>query len=396
MTAASLDALVLLQPENIQYATGVSPGVASLFRRAGAGIAVIPADPAISPAAVLPDLVQAAAATSDVADIRLLPIWVGTAALTDAGEGAPLAARLRDRASGLERPSTFERRAAFGLLDDILRERGLASARLGVELDFLPVTDAEALRQALPDARVLDASDVMRRLRMVKSGREIGLLREGCSLAEHGLLAMLPEVREGVSRDRLGECFTGAVRAEARRRGLRNLTGVWEYISVGPDPWGASATVAPCDVIKVDVGAVLSGYSSDSARTFVFGRATEDRRVVHAALLAGLREGLSRLKPGMRLADVHAAMLRTIRRQGLPGYARGHFGHGLGQSLFSEEWPFVASDSDVTLEPGMVMALEAPYYIDGLGGFIIEDQVLVTADGIENMNTLPHDLVELG
>ena len=68
--------------------------------------------------------------------------------------------------------------------------------------------------------------------------------------------------------------------------------------------------------------------------------------------------------------------------QGFETYARGHFGHGVGASIWSEEWPFISADSDAVLEPGMVMAFETPWYIDGLGGFIIEDQVLITETGV--------------
>ncbi|MGL4241769.1 MAG: M24 family metallopeptidase [Beijerinckiaceae bacterium] len=396
MAEAGLDALVLMQPENVQYATGAHPGVASLFRRAGAGIAVVPADPASSAAAVMPDLASGAVkAGSDVGDIRWTPIWVGTGTIRDDREGEPLARRISDNARGAERPSTFDQADAFGHLRDILAERGLAKARLGVELDAVAANDAAALGRALPDATLADASGVMRRLRMIKSPREIDLLRTGCRLAEQGVRMLLPEIKAGVSRDRLGEVFGAAVKAEARRLGLRNLSTVWEYISVGADPWGAPKDVAAGDVIKVDVGAVLSGYSSDSARTFVFGKASADQKALHAALLAGLETGLALMRPGVPLRDIHAAMTAAIRTSGLPEYRRGHFGHGLGQSCFSEEWPFIAADSDETLEPGMVMALEAPYYVDGLGGFIIEDQLLITASGAENMNALPHGLVEL-
>ena len=74
----------------------------------------------------------------------------------------------------------------------------------------------------------------------------------------------------------------------------------------------------------------------------------------------------------------------------------GHFGHGVGASIWSEEWPFISADSDTVLEPGMVMAFETPWYVDGLGGMIIEDQVLITETGAEIMAPLPHDLVRLG
>jgi len=81
--------------------------------------------------------------------------------------------------------------------------------------------------------------------------------------------------------------------------------------------------------------------------------------------------------------------------QGYDTYGRGHFGHGVGASIWSEEWPFISDDSDAVLAPGMVMALETPWYIDGLGGFIIEDQLLVTDSGFEVMAPMSRELRQL-
>ena len=81
--------------------------------------------------------------------------------------------------------------------------------------------------------------------------------------------------------------------------------------------------------------------------------------------------------------------------QGFETYGRGHFGHGVGASIWSEEWPFIAAGSDAVLEPGMVLAFETPWYIEGLGGFIIEDQVLITATGCEVMAPSPREMIFL-
>jgi Xaa-Pro dipeptidase len=80
---------------------------------------------------------------------------------------------------------------------------------------------------------------------------------------------------------------------------------------------------------------------------------------------------------------------------GFSTYNRGHFGHGVGASIWSEEWPFISADATALAEPGMVLAFETPYYIKGLGGFIIEDQILITETGTELMAPYPRDLIEV-
>jgi len=98
------------------------------------------------------------------------------------------------------------------------------------------------------------------------------------------------------------------------------------------------------------------------------------------------------LHPGKQLKDIYWAALSAIRARGFSSYTRGHFGHGLGNGLGSEQWPFISADAETRLEPGMVMAFECPWYIDGLGAMIIENQFLVCDTGCEMMNSLPIQL----
>jgi Xaa-Pro aminopeptidase len=67
----------------------------------------------------------------------------------------------------------------------------------------------------------------------------------------------------------------------------------------------------------------------------------------------------------------------------------------LGASIWSEEWPFISADTTAMAETGMVLAFETPYYIKGFGGFIIEDQILITETGVEVMAPFPRDLIEV-
>jgi Xaa-Pro aminopeptidase len=128
----------------------------------------------------------------------------------------------------------------------------------------------------------------------------------------------------------------------------------------------------------------------------VLGAPSADQARAYAALRAGFRAGLAALGPGTPLSLVHRVTENAIRAAGIAGFTRGHFGHSLGAGLGSEDWPFISATSPVVAEPGMVLAFECPWYVTGLGGFILENQLLVTDDGIEVMNRLPEDLVELG
>ena len=116
---------------------------------------------------------------------------------------------------------------------------------------------------------------------------------------------------------------------------------------------------------------------------------------IYDALHRAFDAGFDLLKPGTALADIYRVTSTTMWDQGFETYGRGHFGHGVGASIWSEEWPFISADSDAVLEPNMVLAFETPWYIDGLGGFIIEDQVLITDRGCDVMAPLPRELTRI-
>ncbi|WEZ81981.1 Xaa-Pro peptidase family protein [Rhizobium sp. 32-5/1] len=401
MQAARLDALLLLTPESFAYATGAPAGVATMWRRAGAVAAIVPADPTIDCAAVVTDLFEADfRASSMIHDIRVHPIWVETGDIRGLdGTVATDEALIRQawekqgRAPGFARPETFDPTTGFRLVAELLAARGLAKARIGVEFDSLSVTDFHLLSATLPDAELVDASNLVQRLKMIKSPQEIGFLRTAVELAEAGIETLRDAIAIGASRDGLAAAWKAGVDAEVTRRGVHNLTGSWEYVSVGENPWTKGGEVAPGALIKVDVGCLVAGYTSDTGRTFVVGEPSRMQAALFDALRQGFEVGLALLKPGNLLKDVHQATSQAIGRAGFPGYTRGHFGHGLGASLGSEEWPFISRDADIAIEPGMVLAFETPWYVDGVGGMIIENQYLITETGYEAMNRLPTGLV---
>lgn len=403
MVQAGLDALVLLTPEGFAYATGVPGGPAFMWRRAGAAAALVPADPGLAVGAVVYDLLAPRfRAASDIADVRSHPIWVETDDLTgvDPGANDPAAAlaerhRRAGRVRGFRRPTTFDAGACFAHLRDQLAERGLLRGRIGLEFSHLSVADHAALAAAIPEAQWGDATRTLALIRMVKSPPEIAHLRSAVELSEAGTAALVRKIAPGATRSGLAAAWRAGVDAEAAARGVKNLTGVWEYVSVGPDPWGGDATARRGDLVKVDVGCVVAGYSSDAGRTYAVGNASPLQRRLFAALAEAFEAGRAEIRPGRLLSDVFHATQRGLERAGFPEFARGHFGHGLGANVGSEEWPFIAADSPIPIEPGMVLAFETPWYVDGVGGMIIEDQMLVTETGHEAMSRLPRELREI-
>ena len=387
MAEQGLDALVLAQPESIKYATGAFPGVATFWRRAGAAFIVVPYDAASAMTAIVGDLqAEDFKARSQIDDVRSHRIWVETGQF----DGQPdIASALvaSDVAKGkphrLSRPAQYDVGASVALLRDSLAEHGLLKARIGMELGFIAVRDFSIFTDLMPEATWVDATNLVERLRAIKSPREIDILRTAAELSGTGLRTLVQGVTLGMDAARMTEIWRDATLAEATRRGLPPPASTWAYIAVGGDGFAPGGPAQAGDLIKIDVGCVIDGYSSDGGRTAVLGKASPAAHKVYDALHKSFDTGFALLRPGAMLSDVYRAVSTTMWDAGFSTYGRGHFGHGVGASIWSEEWPFISADATAMAEPGMVLAFETPYYIKGLGGFIIEDQILITETGTE-------------
>lgn len=393
MQDAQLDALLLMQPETVRWASGADPGVASSWRRAGAATLIAPADPAAPLAAVVGDLqARDFQARSGVARISTHPIWVETAELSAADRAGDWRAALARHAIK-PRPTTFDARRAIGGVRELLGP--MAKGRIGIEESFISVADARLLRDALPEATLIDCSPLVQRLRMVKHPLEIEWLTVAARAAEAGLTTLLSAIRVGMTTLEMTRIWREAALNEAARLGAPQPVGAWAYIAVGEDGFAPGGPAKPGDIIKIDVGCVVNGYSSDGARTVALGEPSPIATSIHAALLSAFHAARAELRPGAPLLRIYARAMEAMRDAGFASYSRGHFGHSCGASIWSEEWPFIGADEAIELEPDMVMALETPWYVRGVGGFIVEDQFLIKDDGAEAIWSTPLDLVVL-
>ena len=397
MQARGLDAVVLAKPESFTWASGAPAGVAAFFRRAGACLAVVPADPG-TPIQVVTTELFAPPARQALGDAHVWTHsdWVETADIRPWADGSESAAVLVNRAQvhrpeGFARPAVFDARAAFGQLAHLLNSAGLAQARLGLDLDFWPVADYRLLCEVLPHVVWRDASATVGAIKVVKSAAEIERLQTAAAWAEAGMVKAIAAIHHGVDRAEIAQAWQAGV-AQAVQASGRRMSGQWEYITVGPLPWQGGGRVQDGDVIKFDVGCLIDGYSSDSGRTFVCGQPRQRTLDIAQGLQDAFEAGLEVLKPGQPMSEVHRRATAAMHRAGFVGYQRGHFGHSLGHDTFCEVAPFLAQEAHDLIEPDMVLAFETPFYVDGEGGFIIEDQFVITETGAEPAWSLPRPL----
>jgi Xaa-Pro dipeptidase len=150
------------------------------------------------------------------------------------------------------------------------------------------------------------------------------------------------------------------------------------------------------DLIKFDCGTTVGGYRSDGGRTFAWRSVRPESRRLYEVLREAQQLAREALRPGVPLREVHQAAVEHVRAGGYPRYSRGHVGHSIGIDTFHEEPPYISAETDAVVEEGMVFAVEIPTYTPDVGAIMIEDLVVIGADGARVLHTLPHDLEVIG
>lgn len=394
---AGADALLLLTRQAIKYATGADAGPVTLFDRAGSAFVVIPADAGDLPSAIIGDFgAKTFSARSGIADVRAFPTWIETADITRfAGKDLSLRDKLAlaDRPPGKQRPATFEPERTFAMLSDLLADRGLGSAAIAIETDGLTAQESEAIKRACPNVRWLDGGPLLARLRMIKSDAEIAILTRAAASAEAGVRRAQASIATGVSGNALADIWRRAALDHAATLCPGMPLDTWSSVASGPEAFSGKLPVQRGDTIKFDVGVVVDGYSSDSARTFACGQPPDEVSDLFETMLEAHAAAVDAVAVGNPLGEIHRGAMTVMHRAGFEGYRRGHFGHGLGASSFVEQWPFIGPGETEPVAPGMVLAVEVPWYIQGLGAFMVEDQFVIGERGPERAWTLPRELV---
>ena len=259
----------------------------------------------------------------------------------------------------------------------LLKDRLANCQRLGVlmghETTFrMPLNDVFQLRAALP-AEWIDATDIIRDLRMVKSKREIAYIRQICGIANQGF-ARVPEIANA------GQSLSSVFR-EFKRMLLELGADDVPYLVGGVDHPSYDDVISPPDdrplsngqILMLDTGATLNGYFCDFDRNYAIGTPTASTQRAYTKLYDATDAAMEIARPGVRACDLFAAMAKSMDTQNSDV---GRFGHGLGMQL--TEWPSLAAWDETIIRENMVLTLEPSIDVDGGGIMVTEENILIT------------------
>jgi Xaa-Pro dipeptidase len=292
----------------------------------------------------------------------------------------------------------------------VLNEGGLATGAVGVESDFLPMATAEALRAALPGARLVDAGDAVMRARHVKDAGELRAIRAASRISDVGMDAAIAAVAERASEIEVSVAAMTAMQREWQRNFADFLAidfgsteggvinALWSYCLVGdrvPLNSMPPTTRRPADgeIVWVVIWTACDGIHAENERSVAVGELDAQRRRAFEALLAVRAEAQQAIRPGATCADVYRAAEKSYVDHGYGDYLPGRVGHGLG--LGPHEAPSLGPADDLVLASGMTLTFEPNLRIPSFGGLQHSDSLVVTDDGFEFLTTTRRDLIQV-
>lgn len=291
----------------------------------------------------------------------------------------------------------------------VLRAAGeLLRARKSLRrVAYSPAQVTVAQKQALDAAvsrkiRWIDDGAAVEKLRMVKDAFEIAAIREAAQIVSKTFdrtTRILHSGRPGLlGRSRLSELDVAAeIERDFKRQGAEGPSFETIVASGERTAWPHARptrkAIGKNELVLLDQGAILRGYCSDMTRTVFVGKAPGRVRSLHGAVLDALEAGKAAARPGTKAQEVDAAARAVLRRARLDRYFTHSTGHGVGLEI--HESPRLGKGEETVLAEGMVVTVEPGVYIEGLGGIRIEDDIVVTARGAEQLTTAPRHLIEL-
>ncbi|MBC7504697.1 MAG: aminopeptidase P family protein [Sandarakinorhabdus sp.] len=285
-----------------------------------------------------------------------------------------------------------EDESPIALIADALSKRGFAKSRIGIE-ETVRFFASDGLALLLPNARLTSANPIVRGCRMIKTPAELALMQAANDVTIAAYKWVYPRIEPGMNPARISAMIDAAhAQLGAVPEGALVLLGeaaAYPHGSRNPQ------MVRPGEVVLLDSGCAIHGYTSDISRTFVPGRAPDDVRRVWDTVAEGQQRAMAAAKIGAPAGSVDDAVRRWYETKGFgPGYRlpglSHRTGHGIGMD--GHEPVNLVHGETMPLADGMCFSNEPGLYLPGKFGVRLEDCFHVTETGPKWFSVPPTSL----
>ena len=350
MQQYKLDGLLLTTPQNIRYFTGYDSQFWESPTRPW--FVVVPASG--KPIAIVPEIGESEFKKTWINEIKTWP-----------------SPRPEDEGISLVKST----------LDDLQNTFGQIGAEFGKEMAIrMPVRDLFKLKEIVK-TNIVDGSDAIWDMRMIKTNAEIDRIKYICSVASDAYnnlpskLAIGDTERTAVNKLKIDMLNRGADNVPFMP-GISGPGGVSQIVC-GP----SDRMLENGDILFIDTGSTFDGYFCDFDRNFAFGSPTSEVERVNEVLWKATEAGIKAAVPGATTLDIFNTMNKIIEEGGALGNNVGRLGHGLGLQL--TEPPSHRLEEETVIKENMVLTIEPGMEYEKDKMLVHEENIVIHKDGAE-------------
>ncbi len=276
------------------------------------------------------------------------------------------------------------------LINEAISRFGIT--RLGYEEGYMTVEEFRGFEEGL-QAELIPFGKKINSFRSVKEAWELDRIRKAQQITDQAFSELLPRIKAGMTEKEIQAELIYCLYKNGGE-GLSFDPIVVSGLNTSlPHGVATDRVVRDGDFITMDFGVIYGGYCSDMTRTVAVGHATEEMQKVYETVLAAQKAGIAASKAGVTGSQIDGAARQVITDAGYGSF----FGHGYGHSIGMEchEMPSCSPSGNVPMEVNMVSSAEPGIYLPGKFGVRIEDLVIFTAGGCENITHSPKNLIIL-
>ncbi|MGA3602257.1 M24 family metallopeptidase [Lysinibacillus agricola] len=253
--------------------------------------------------------------------------------------------------------------------------------------------EAYQLMSSKLTATLKPLSNIVENLRMIKTTEEIELIKKAAWVSDEAFKYILTFIKPGVSEIDIANELEFHMRKNGATGAAFDIIIASGHRSALPHGVASDKKIEKGDMLTLDFGAYYQGYRSDMTRTIAVGEPPEKLKEVYQIVYDSLQKALSNMKAGITGKEADSYSRNFIKAKGY-GKNYGHgSGHGIGLDI--HENIFMSTVCEDILEENMVLTVEPGIYIPKIGGVRIEDDVIVTKNGVEVITNSPKELIIL-
>ncbi|MFQ5824438.1 MAG: M24 family metallopeptidase [bacterium] len=281
------------------------------------------------------------------------------------------------------------------LLAELKKENLLNSGtKLGFEARHLTVKEFTHLKKTFPEVKLIASERIVEKIASVKDSEEIANLKKAAVICGEIFDEIISLLKPGMRELDISAELSYRTKLHGSEKDPFEPMVVSGTRSALPHGASSVKRLQLGDLVILDFGAVVNGYAADFTRTIVMGEPSHKQKEMTEVVIEALHMSEAATKPGIIGKNLDGVARDYLKQHGYAQFFMHSLGHGLGLEVHG--LPRIGELSNDPLEVGNVIALEPGVYLPEIGGVRIEDNFVMTKEGIENLNPVRRELISVG